>query len=811
MSAVCILRPKRLDNPRKRTAFARALRGSISLIALIVATSAINASVLTFGGLIGMAHNAAAQETLDSMLTLDADPQAQMLLEAGELQYDFDNDIVSAIGNVQIYYSGYVLEAERVTLDRGKSKLLAEGRVRLTEPDGNIVTTESMELSDDFRNGFARSLQVDTIDRTRFIADKVTREDGETTTFENGIYTVYTAPTKTPSKPPLWRIKAAKIIHKQSEKTVYYEDARLEFWGVPIAYLPFMSHPDPKVRQKSGFLTPTTVYDDRLGIGVTVPYQYVLAPNYDVLTSVTPLSKQGALLSGTWRHRLESGSYSISATGIRQESPESFAGSSGDRELRGLVTTKGKFALSPQWEWGWNLTNFTDRAFVKDYDVDGANGDEAVSQLFLIGQSERNRLSIQAYSFNVFQEDDPTNLTNKPSAPFTSVDVDLQAKQPVVHPVIDHSYIFADPIAGGALRLDSNFTSLTRERTDAFKAGGNDRFRGVEGTFSRASFSAQWRRTLIDPIGQVFTPFAYAKTDLYFLASADPNVASMTDEAVVGRAMPAVGIEYRYPFIATFDGGSQVFEPIAQVIARPNEQRIGELPNDDAQSLVFDDTTLFDYDKFSGYDRTEGGTRANIGLQYKLQMNGGGFVSALFGRSFHLAGENSYATADLLNTASSSGLQTDQSDYVSRVYFDTNMGFRLGARMRFDEEDFSVQRTEIQASGASGPVTASLAYSFLSAAPDLGINDNREEIQAASSVRVLANWRLFASLRYDMQNSALVRDAFGFGYDDEGFSLSLAYAEDRSRNNGNATDQTVFLRIGLRTLGDTQISTDVSQ
>lgn len=807
MSAVFVLRPKRLDSPRKRKAFACALRGSISVLALIAAAGAAGMAALS-----GIAQDARAQNTLENVLTRDADPAAQMLLEAAELQYDLDNDIVSAIGNVQIYYSGYALEAERVTLDRAKSRLYAEGKVRLTEPDGNIITTESMELSDDFKNGFARSLKVDTFERTRFTADSATRENGETTVFENGTYTVYTKPTSPPDKPPLWRIKAAKIIHKQSEKTVYYEDARLEFWGVPIAYLPFMSHPDPTVQQKSGFLAPTTVYDNRLGVGISMPYHWVLAPNYDVTFTATPLSRQGAFIEGEWRHRLENGTYSLYGAGIRQERPEEFAGSSGNRDLRGFVNTRGNFTLNSQWNWGWDVSHFTDRAFVKDYDIEGAGNDEVVSKIFLTGQSERNRFDAQAYSFSVFKEDDPTNATNAPINPaFTRVDVDLQAKQPVVHPVIDHSYVFADPIAGGALSLTSNFTSLTRERTDAFSAGGIDRFRGVEGTFTRASFSAEWRRTLIDPLGQVFTPFAYAKTDLYFLASADTNVATLTDEAFVGRTMPAVGLEYRYPLLATFDGGSQVFEPIAQVIVRPNEHRIGELPNDDAQSLVFDDTTLFDYDKFSGYDRTEGGSRANVGLQYKLQMNTGGFVSALIGRSFHLGGENSYTTPDLLNTASSSGLQTDLSDYVSRVYFDTNTGFRLGARARFDNKDFTVQRAEIQASGISGPLTASFTYGFLSAQPALGIPANREELQAASSIRLLTNWRLFGSLRYDMQNSNLVRDAFGVGYDDEGFSMSLAFAEDRSRNNGNTTDQTVFLRVGLRTLGDTQITTDLKR
>ncbi len=41
--------------------------------------------------------------------------------------------------------------------------------------------------------------------------------------------------------------------------------------------------------------------------------------------------------------------------------------------------------------------------------------------------------------------------------------------------------------------------------------------------------------------------------------------------------MPTVGLEYRYPFINVQSWGTQTIKPIAQVIARPNEQQIGNV------------------------------------------------------------------------------------------------------------------------------------------------------------------------------------------------------------------------------------------
>ena len=105
--------------------------------------------------------------------------------------------------------------------------------------------------------------------------------------FRKGVYTACEPCRDNPGKPPLWQIKAARIIHDQAEQTVYYEDARFEFFGVPIAYLPVFFHPDPTVKRKTGFLTPSFMGSRAIGYGVTTPFFWNLAPNYDVTFSPT--------------------------------------------------------------------------------------------------------------------------------------------------------------------------------------------------------------------------------------------------------------------------------------------------------------------------------------------------------------------------------------------------------------------------------------------------------------------------------------------------------------------------------------------
>ena len=138
----------------------------------------------------------------------DAGEKPPMLLQAIEIHYDYNNKRVSAVGNVQIYYTGTTVEADQVIYDETTKRLQAEGNVRLTEPDGKITYAEFMDLSDDFRDGFVDSLRLDTPDKTRMAAARADRSSGTFTVFHSGVYTACEPCKDDPKKPPLWQVKA---------------------------------------------------------------------------------------------------------------------------------------------------------------------------------------------------------------------------------------------------------------------------------------------------------------------------------------------------------------------------------------------------------------------------------------------------------------------------------------------------------------------------------------------------------------------------------------------------------------------------
>jgi LPS-assembly protein len=325
-----------------------------------------------------------------------------------------------------------------------------------------------------------------------------------------------------------------------------------------------------------------------------------------------------------------------------------------------------------------------------------------------------------------------------------------------------------------------------------------------------------WRRTVVDGYGQVFTPFASARVDFANVEiQNDPGVSNFmkTGETDVARVMPTVGLEYRYPFISVQSWGTQTIEPIAQIIARPNETSIGRLPNEDSQSLIFDASNLFAANKYAGWDRVEGGGRLNAGINYTAQFNRGGFVNVMFGQSFSLFGQNSFAVGGPTNTGIQSGLDTSRSDYVARVAYQPNSTFTLTSRFRMNEDDFTLQRTEFEAQANFDRWSTSVIYGNYAAQPALGFLDRREGVVGSAKFKVNPNWLMLGAVRYDLRAEQLTETQIGLGYIDDCLILALNYITEFNYNVGTTTqkhNQTLMLQLSLRTLGGSSASTGVT-
>ncbi len=237
---------------------------------------------------------------------------------------------------------------------------------------------------------------------------------------------------------------------------------------------------------------------------------------------------------------------------------------------------------------------------------------------------------------------------------------------------------------------------------------------------------------------------------------------------------------------------------------------MGAFPNEDAQSLIFDDSNLFRVNKFSGWDRMEGGGRANVGMQYTAQFNRGGNVNFLFGQSYQLYGPNSFALGGTTNTGLDSGLDTARSDYVARASYQPNSTFMFTSRFRIGESDFTLRRTELEATANFGRWTTTLLYGDYAAQPEIGFLTRREGILGNARLKLSPIGSCLARPGMTCCAHQVSQTQMGVGYVDDCLILALNYVTDYAYSGSVSVNHTFMMQIGLRTLGGNTSNQGVS-
>ena len=793
----------------------------------------------------------------------DAAPE-RMVVEADEMVYNQDAKTVSANGHVRVLYKGKILEADRVVYNQGEQQIFAEGHARLTEVDGSVVRAQRFEFTDEFKAGFIESLQYDTTDQTHMSAPRAEHVN-DFTVFNKGTYTACEACSDNPSRPRLWQVRAKRVIHDAKEKMLYYEDASFEFLGTPIAYIPYLSQPDPSVKRKTGFLMPSLAYAGFVGAGVKLPFFWNISPDTDLTLTPTYFSRGGIpYLSGEFRKRFDNGEVMLRADGayLSDTARQNFAAApygARDRSFRGMVQSRSNFDINDRWKTGWDGAYFTDRYFMQDFGLYNTLNNnfffrESSSTLYLTGQGPRSYFDMRGYFIQGL------------------LPGDIQAQMPVTHPMTDYNRIFdIDPEKtagiGGQVEVDANFNSVSANLPNyqsiqpqtldsqytlynvcQIYSPNKDPnlsqclLRGVGGNYNRGVASAMWKRKVIDPVGGVWTPFAftrlmgsyldYNKSGTYPVYNNSfqpiPNYNQSffipgQNNSFRGQVTPGMGFDYRYPVLARTPLGNIVFEPITQLIARPSQTSIPSLVNLDAQSLVFDDSTLFEWSKYSGYDRFETGTRLNYGGQATMSFSNGGFINAMAGQSQQVAGPNAYSMADAANVGLASGLNTRTSDYVGRLVVAPASFLNFTAKGRFDKNSLDARRIDMLATINLNPLTLGIQYANYASQQQIGFDVRRQGLSTMARWDVTKNYYLNGSVTFDMSrggiynalyansaNSSFFATALwgvGGGYNDECMNVAMNYSSIyQPWYTGSTRNDTFYLSVNLRTLGEAKFN-----
>lgn len=709
------------------------------------------ASIVVALGLAGLGAHPAAGQSLNG----------SVLFAADDISYDGETGLVNASGSVEVTAGERILMADRVTYDERTDTVTAQGNVSVLEADGSVYFADTIELTDQLKNGFIEGFRGLLTDNSRFAAARAQRTDGNRTEMERAVYSPCPICDDEPHRPPLWRIRASKIVHDQEKQSIEYRNARLELFGVPVAYTPFFSHPDPTVDRKSGFLVPTYRQTSQLGTTVEVPYFFNLAPNRDVTFQPLFTTREGIVADAEYRQRTNAGQFQLRGTVTRVDERDDENVKTGDKKVRSHIEGNGKFDIDDTWRWGFDAARSSDDTYLRRYGFSSA--DSLTANVFVEGIDGRSYAAANIYSFQGLRaEDDP-------------------GQTPLVLPALDYNLVSEPGRFGETYELDANLLVLTRN----------------EGTDSRrVSLHGAVSLPRTGPFGQIINISADLRADGYWVSDVpDPlNPGASNRDGLTGRIVPQVTVDWRWPLVRAEHGARQVIEPVASFVLSPYGGNPNDIPNEDSINFEFDDTNVFASNRFPGLDRIEGGPRINYGFRYGLYGNNGGSLTALIGQSIRGHEDDTFAAR--------TGLETRRSDYVGRIDLSPSPLFTLYQRFRLDRDNLALQRNEISFSTTTDRFGADITYVRLSRELTADEITGREEINLRAHAQLAANWLANARTRRDLgDDGGTINAGAGLVYEDVCFNVAIDFNRNFTRDRDVQPTSSVTFRVRLKHLG----------
>lgn len=705
---------------------------------------------------LGAQHAAKPRISTDTGSLLGT-PGGTGLIRADEVTYNTATKIFTATGHVEIDYNGRILLADRVTYDQVKDVATADGHVSLLEPNGTVGFADHAVLTDKMHDGVAEGFSAILGKTGRFAAIRAVRtQNGTIITGIHGVYSSCKICNKPGQRTPIWQIQAKRVVWNQVDHEITYRNATFELFGIPVAYTPYFSQPDPTVKRHSGLLRPEFGSSSLLGTIARLPVYIALNDSQDMTLLPTFTTSGGELLEAEYRQRWNDGGMWLQPAVAYNP----HGGLSGhEHEWYSSVFGSGRIPFSGDWTFGYDAQLTSNETFLKRYDISIL--DRLTNDLFIEGIDGRSRFAITGYYFQGLR------LT------------DNQDFFPIVLPLVEYTYIPEHNIFGGEFRFDANTREVTRD---------------LGPKSQRATAEARWRLPFVTENGQVFTFQVDARGDVYRVTNNDPldfpDIPTKT--RYIWRGLPYAALDWRWPFIkgTAGSGTSFVFEPIAQVIAAPYGGNPPGIPNEDSSDFELDDNNLFSFEHLPGYDLVETGPRANAGFRGVYYFPSGS-TELLVGEAFRLKPDPAFGPVV--------GISDNTSDVIGRFTIKFPPHFSLTNRVDVDQTTGEVRRNEVYLDGTWGRSVVEIAYLKLSQEEAaLGLQ-SREEVNGQATIGLFTHWAAFAGARRDIENDRMIDDEFGIGYEDECIGVSISYRRDYTTDRDVPPSTSVLLRFNLKT------------
>lgn len=379
----------------------------------------------------------------DSIIVNDTDDN---ILKTEQATYNEKLKIFKANGKTTFKSpKGYFLEGSDISLDNNKKTIFSNNPTSLTDIDGNTLNLENfeyisskkifkslgkIEIKDKNDNTYLFSqLIIDTKNNEMIGTDvkaflnneqfKINKENkprifantaqlkDSVTSFQKTAFTFCNY--RDGNKCPPWEFTAKEMNHDTENKTIYYENVIIKVYNVPVLYFPYFFHPDPTVKRRSGFLTPSFKNVKSLGASTTIPYFYAINDDKDLTISNKIFSEHHPLVLAEYRQAFKDANLVIDLAyteGLKKSDGKKDIGQRSHSFLNFVKNFKKDDRTN---ELELNLENISNRKYLKTYKIqtDLVNSDENILENYLRFNStgEDNFFGIEAAVFESLKKE----------------------------------------------------------------------------------------------------------------------------------------------------------------------------------------------------------------------------------------------------------------------------------------------------------------------------------------------------------------------------------------------------------------------
>ncbi|WP_160174064.1 LPS-assembly protein LptD [Endozoicomonas montiporae] len=222
----------------------------------------------------------------------------------------YQNSIATLTGAVVIRQGNRQLESDEAHLDNEKNFGEFKGNIVFREPGTLIVGDTAQSQLDTGRTEIDNAQYVMHESHARGSATAVLRNEDATMELDDATYT--TCPPGNEG----WQLSGDSVTLDPSTGYGTARNAVVRVQNLPVFYSPYLYFPIDD-RRHSGFLYPTVMgFDDEGGVEFDLPYYWNIAPNYDATFTPRVMTKRGFLLENEFRYLTEKDEGELGVAGL---------------------------------------------------------------------------------------------------------------------------------------------------------------------------------------------------------------------------------------------------------------------------------------------------------------------------------------------------------------------------------------------------------------------------------------------------------------------------------------------------------------